>query len=210
MIVQRRETIVQRVETTVPRHQAYRLLRAFDRDAWLRQAIDRFADPIACVCEAIARLADPVVRGSRSRRVTRTSRTVSSESSDAMRGSGASDRGSLRLNGSNNRMNGRSCANLRRSPATMTQSVGPRAKSYREDRLSDRLVDSIARVSKAKRQDGFTITLRLERSAPCDTWIVPRAALIVPLAALTRFLVEPTVLWPKRNSSNVGCHPTAR
>jgi hypothetical protein len=53
-IVQRGATIVKRVETTVPRHQVYRLLRVVDRDAWLRDAIGRFADPIACMPEPIS------------------------------------------------------------------------------------------------------------------------------------------------------------
>jgi hypothetical protein len=73
-IVQRGATIVQRVETTVPRHQAYRLLREVDRDGCLREAIARFADPIACVPEPIARSAGPIVRSSRSGRKERTSR----------------------------------------------------------------------------------------------------------------------------------------
>jgi hypothetical protein len=57
-IVQRGETIVRRVETTVPRHQVYRLLRAVDRDGWLREAIARITDPIACVSEPLARSAN--------------------------------------------------------------------------------------------------------------------------------------------------------
>src|SRR6266581_3478835 len=69
------ETIVQRFETSVPRHKVYRLLRAVDRDGWLREAIARLDDPIARVLEPIARSANRIVGSSRSGRVERASRT---------------------------------------------------------------------------------------------------------------------------------------
>lgn len=73
-IVHREKPIVRRVEKIVPRHQVYRPLRAVDRDAWLREEIARFADPIASMSEAIARSADPIVWSSRSGTVERASR----------------------------------------------------------------------------------------------------------------------------------------
>jgi hypothetical protein len=51
MIMPLRETIIQRGNATVSRHQVYRLMRAVDRGGWLREAITRFADPIVCVPE---------------------------------------------------------------------------------------------------------------------------------------------------------------
>jgi hypothetical protein len=75
MIMPARETIVQRGNAIVSGHQAYRLMRAVDRDSWLWQAIARFNDPIACVPESIARSAGLIVRSSRRGRVRRTSRT---------------------------------------------------------------------------------------------------------------------------------------
>jgi hypothetical protein len=74
-MVRHEETIVRRVETTVPCHQVYRLLRVVDREGWLRKAIARIDDPIACMREAIARSAHPVVRSSRRICIERTTRT---------------------------------------------------------------------------------------------------------------------------------------
>jgi hypothetical protein len=63
-IVRRRERIVRRVEMIAQRQQVYVLLRAPHRDAWLDEAVVRFADAIARVGEAAFRLADRArVRG---------------------------------------------------------------------------------------------------------------------------------------------------
>ena len=54
------------------------------------------------------------------------------------------------------------------------------------------------------------ITPRRELSVPHETLTAPREKMIVPREALIRLLVEATVLLPKRNSTKVGCNPTAR
>ena len=75
MIVQREETIVRRVETTVMCHQVYRLLRVVDRDGRLREAIARIDHSIACMREAVGRSANPIVRLTRRGYMEGTTRT---------------------------------------------------------------------------------------------------------------------------------------
>ena len=54
------------------------------------------------------------------------------------------------------------------------------------------------------------ITPRRELSVPHETLTAPREKMIVPREPLIRLLVDATVLLPKRNSTKVGCNPTAR
>jgi hypothetical protein len=48
------------------------------------------------------------------------------------------------------------------------------------------------------------IMRRQDLSAPREKLIALHEPMIVPRGRATRILVEPTVLWPKRNSSKVG------
>jgi hypothetical protein len=128
MIVSRNPTIVHRVETIVPPHRLYKLLRRVDRDG-------RPVDPNARSGEAIACSANRTLRSQRSGHVGKTICTRDCEPSGAIRGSDAFGEESL--------------------PAMKASDV-PNARSRAQSDSFAATVTPIAALGEAKRRDGTT------------------------------------------------------